>query len=161
MRRQLAAFKGAAGALHVALGLVLLLVGARALLDLGAPPRLDPTGAWLDDGWARAARGALLVVTGLATLGLVRVPAGRRLAALALLLVSALGLGIAAGALDLVVLWGEGSAPLAGWLAIVWPWAGWTVVVRLTTGLVPALEEWSLDATAARTAVRASGPASA
>ena len=68
---------GAAGAFHVALGAVLLLVGARALLDLGAPPRLDPGGTWLDDGWARAARGALLVVTGLATLGLVRVPAGR------------------------------------------------------------------------------------
>ena len=241
---------GAAGAFHVALGAVLLLVGARALLDLGAPPRLDPGGTWLDDGWARAARGALLVVTGLATLGLVRVPTVRRLAALGLLLVSALGLGLAAGALDLVVLWsgvalatttaplaivvgderqnasrhalaalllgglavgilaaaflalaalagsshivdigflvtrhadaaplaltavraavvaaailaawapfhlaapelwGEGSAPLAGWLAIVWPWAGWTVVVRLTTGLVPALEEWSLDAAA-------------
>jgi NADH:ubiquinone oxidoreductase subunit 2 (subunit N) len=250
MRKHLAVLSGAAGAFHVALGLVLLLVGARALLDLGAPPRLDPGGTWLDDGWARAARGALIVVTGLATLGLVRVPTVRRLAALGLLLVSALGLGLAAGALDLVVLWsgialatttaplaivvgderrnasrhalaalllgglavgilaaaflalaalagsshivdvgflvtrhtdaaplaltavraavvaaailaawapfhlaapelwGEGSAPLAGWLAIVWPWAGWTVVVRLTNGLVPALEEWSLDAAA-------------
>ena len=241
----------AAGALHVACGIALLFVGARALLDLDAPPRLDPTGAWLDDGWARTARGALLAVTGLAALGLVRVATGRRLLALGLLVLSSLGLGIAAGSLDLVVmwaglalatttaplaivvgderrnasrhalaalllgglaagilaaaflalaalagsthlvdvgflvtrhadaaplaltavraavvaaailaawapfhlaapeLWGEGSAPLAGWLAVVWPWAGWTVVVRLTTGLVPALEEWSLDAAAA------------
>ncbi len=240
-----------AGALHMTLGVFVLLVGVRALLDLGTPPVLDPSGAWLDDGWARAARGALLVVTGIAALGLVRVPALRRLAAFALLLASALGLSIAAGALDLVALWcgcalattaaplaivvgderrsaarhalatlllgglatgilaaaflalaalagsthlvdigflgtrhgdasplalsavraaavavailaawapfhlaapelwGEGSAPLAGWLAIAWPWAGWTVVVRLSTGLAPALETWSFDAAAA------------
>ena len=120
MRRHLAVLSGAAGAFHVALGAVLLLVGARALLDLGAPPRLDPGGTWLDDGWARAARGALLVVTGLATLGLVRVPTVRRLAALGLLLVSALGLGLAAGALDLVVLWsGVALATTTAPLAIV------------------------------------------
>ncbi len=46
-------------------------------------------------------------------------------------------------------LWGEGSAPVAGWLAIAWPWAGWSLVVRLSTGLAPALESWSFDAAAA------------
>ncbi len=46
-------------------------------------------------------------------------------------------------------LWGEGSAPVAGWLAIAWPWAGWSLVVRLSTGLAPALEAWSFDAAAA------------
>jgi NADH:ubiquinone oxidoreductase subunit 2 (subunit N) len=51
--------------------------------------------------------------------------------------------------LGLPELWGEGSAPLAGWLAIVWPWAGWSVLVRLAGGLTPALEEWSFDAAAA------------
>jgi NADH-quinone oxidoreductase subunit N len=244
-------FVRAAGTLHVLLGGALLLVGANVLLGLGAPPRLDPTGAWLDDGWARAARGALLAATGIAALGLFRVPPLRRLAALGLLLVAALGLALSAGALDLVVLWagcavattaaplavvvgderrsaarhglatlllgglacgilaaaflalaalagsthlvdigflvtrhadasplaltavrgavvaaailaawapfhlaapelwGEGSAPLAGWLAIAWPWAGLTLLVRLSGGLVPALEEWSFDAAAA------------
>jgi NADH:ubiquinone oxidoreductase subunit 2 (subunit N) len=243
--------EGLAGTAHLVLGAALLLVGANALLGLGAPPRLDPTGAWLDDGWARAARGALLAATGIAALGLVRVSPFRRLAALGLLLVAALGLAVSAGALDLVALWagcalattvaplalvigdarrsaarhalatlllgglacgilaaaflalaalagsthlvdigflvtrhadasplaltavratvvgaailaawapfhlaapelwGEGSAPLAGWLAIAWPWAGFTLLVRLSSGLVPALEEWSFDAAAA------------
>ena len=45
--------------------------------------------------------------------------------------------------------WGEGTAPLAGWLAIAWPWLGWSVLVRLAGGLTPALEEWSFDAAAA------------
>jgi NADH-quinone oxidoreductase subunit N len=230
------------GVLHVACAVALVAVGAMALLGIAAPPRMDPGGGWLDDGWARAARGALLAVTGIAALGIIRVPATRRLAAFALLLVAALGLAIAAGALDLVVLWsgcavatvaaplaivvgderrsaarhalaalllgglalgvlgaafvalsalagsthlvdigflvtrtgdagpfaltairaavvaaailaawapfhlaapelwGEGSAPLAGWLAIAWPWAGWSVVVRLSSGLLPVLE---------------------
>ncbi|MGH7726215.1 MAG: proton-conducting transporter membrane subunit [Candidatus Eiseniibacteriota bacterium] len=47
--------------------------------------------------------------------------------------------------LGLPELWGEGSAPLAGWLAVVWPWAGWSVIVRLSNGLFPALEDWGLD----------------
>src|SRR5204863_503579 len=51
--------------------------------------------------------------------------------------------------LGLPELWGEGSAPLAGWLAIVWPWAGWSVLVRLAGGLAPALEEWSFDSASA------------
>jgi NADH:ubiquinone oxidoreductase subunit 2 (subunit N) len=240
-----------AGGVNVLGGLALLGVGATILARLGAPPVLDPSGAWLDDGWTRAARGALLAVTGIAALGLVRVPARRRLAAFALLLVAALGLAVSAGALDLVALWsgcaiattaaplaivvadgrrgaarhglaavllgalacgvlaaafvalaalagsthlvdvgflltrhgdatplaltavraaivaaailaawapfhlaapelwGEGSTPLAGWLAIAWPWAGWSLVVRLSVGLVPALEEWSFDGAAA------------
>ena len=53
--------------------------------------------------------------------------------------------------LALPELWGEGSAPLAGWLALVWPWIGWTAFVRLSTGLAPALDAWGLDAPGAVT----------
>ena len=35
--------------------------------------------------------------------------------------------------LALPELWGEGTAPLAGWLAVVWPWIGWTAFVRLSS----------------------------
>ena len=240
-----------AAAAHGGLAIALIGTGAFALTGAGSPPTLDPTGAWLDDGFTRVARGALCVVTGISLLGLVRVRGGRRLAAGLLLALAALGLSFAAGAQDvralwagpalaavaaplsIVVgderrraarhafaafllgalacgmlgaalvtlaalsgsthlvemgflvrrfvdaeplaltavrvaivaaailaawapfhlatpeLWGEGSAPVAGWLAIAWPWAGWSVVVRLSTGLAPALESWRFDAAAA------------
>jgi NADH:ubiquinone oxidoreductase subunit 2 (subunit N) len=48
--------------------------------------------------------------------------------------------------LGLPELWGEGSTPLAGWLALAWPWIGWSVLVRLAGGLAPVFEEWSFDA---------------
>ena len=236
---------------HTLLALALIGVGAVALAGVGAPPVLDPTGAWLDDGWSRVARGALCVITGISALGLVRVRGLRRLGAGVLLAVAAIGLSFAAGAQDVRALWagpalasvaaplaivlgderrraarhafaafllgalacgllgaalltlaalagsthlveigflvarfadagplaltafrvavvaaailaawapfhlatpelwGEGSAPLAGWLAIAWPWAGWSLVVRLSTGLAPSLEAWSFDSAAA------------
>ena len=237
--------------IHAALALGLIGVGATALAGAGAPPVLDPTGAWLDDGWSRVARGALCTITGISALGLVRVRGRRRLAAGVLLALAAFGLSFAAGAQDVRALWagpalaavcaplaivlgderrraarhafaafllgalacgllgaalvtlsalagsthlveigflvarfadagplalmavrvavvaaailaawapfhlatpelwGEGSAPVGGWLAIAWPWAGWSLVVRLATGLAPALEAWSFDAAAA------------
>jgi NADH:ubiquinone oxidoreductase subunit 2 (subunit N) len=240
-----------AAAAHALLALALLGVGVAALATAGAPAALDPSGAWLDDGWSRIARGALCAVTGISALGLVRVRGLRRLGAGILLAVAALGLSFAAGAQDVRALWagpalaavaaplaivigderrraarhafaafllgalatgllgaalvtlaalagsthlveigflvgrfvdasplalaalrvavvaaailaawapfhlatpelwGEGSAPVAGWLAIAWPWAGWSLVVRLSTGLAPALESWSFDAAAA------------
>ena len=239
-----------AAVLHAMLALALVGVGVTALATAGAPPMLDSTGAWLDDGWSRVARGALCIITGLSALGLVRVRGLRRLGAGLLLALAALGLSYAAGAQDVRALWagpalaavaaplaivigderrraarhafatflmgtlacgllaaglvtlaalagtthlveigflvgrfvdagplamaalrvaivaaailaawapfhlatpelwGEGSAPIAGWLAIAWPWAGWSLVVRLSTGLAPALETWSFDATA-------------
>lgn len=51
--------------------------------------------------------------------------------------------------LGLPELWGEGSTPLAGWLALAWPWAGWSVLVRLAGGLAPAYTEWSFDSAVA------------
>lgn len=240
-----------AAVLQALLALTLAGAGAYALASAGAPPTLDPEGLWLDDGFARIARGALGIVTGITALGLVRVRGVRSLAAGLLLALAALGLAFSAGAQDvrflwagpalasvcaplaivigddrrratrhafaafllgafacgllgaaLVVLaalagsthlveigffvarfadagplalaavrvavvaaailaawapfhlatpelWGEGSAPVAGWLAIAWPWAGWSLVVRLSGGLAPALEAWSFDAAAA------------
>ncbi len=239
-----------------ALGTALFGFGLLALAVRGAivpvpAVALDTTGAWADDGWSRAARGAFLFATGLAVLGLVRVGGGRKLLTAGLLSVAGLALAISAAALDLTglwagvafasalsplalvaadgrraaarhalavallgalacgvlavsfltltalagathlleigflvarfedasplaltavraaavavamlaawapfhlglpELWGEGSAPLAGWLAVVWPWAGWSVIVRLSNGLFPALEDWGFDAAAA------------
>jgi formate hydrogenlyase subunit 3/multisubunit Na+/H+ antiporter MnhD subunit len=229
-------------------GLGLVVLAARLLLRASGEPALDESGAWADDGWSRAAGAAAFGGTGLAALGLVRVPGGRRLLALLLLAVASLGIVTASRALDLVPLWGgialatiaaplalvvadergnaarhalaafllgglasgvlaasfltltalsgsshvldqafrlgrlddsgtlgltairavavaaamfaawapfhlalpelwgEGSAPLAGWLALVWPWIGWTAFVRLSNGLAPALDAWGLDA---------------
>ena len=235
-----------------------LLVGAAAigvaLQALGRPPApatLDSTGVFADDGWTRSCRAAVLLVTGLTAVGLVRAPGLRRIAALLALALSGAGIVLAAGALELPTLWagvalsttmaplaivladtrrsaarhaltslllgslacgilalsflalaalsgsthvleigfqvtryedsapfaltavraaavavamlaawapfhlalpelwGEGSAPLAGWLAVLWPWAGWSVFVRLAGGLAPALEEWSFDGASA------------
>ena len=104
----------------IAAGAALLALAARLLLHVSAEPALDASGAWADDGWARASTAAVCACTGLAALGLVRVPGGRRLLALALLVVASLGLGVAARALDLVPLWGGiALATVAAPLALV------------------------------------------
>ena len=237
--------------LTLAFGAVAIAVAVHALGRPPAPPTLDATGAFADDGWTRSCRAAVLLVTGLAAVGLVRAPGVRRIAALLALALSGAGVVLAAGALELPTLWagialatilaplaivladtrrsaarhalttfllgslasgilalsflalaalsgsthvleigfqvtryddsapfaltavraaavavamlaawapfhlalpelwGEGSAPLAGWMAILWPWAGWSVFVRLAGGLAPALEEWSFDGASA------------
>jgi NADH-quinone oxidoreductase subunit N len=241
----------AAAALTLVLGAGAIVLAARMLAAPATPPTLDPGGAFADDGWARSCRAAMLLITGLAAIGLVRAPGLRRLAAMGALLGAAVGVALAATSLELTSLWagvalattlaplaivladtrrsaarhaltalllgalasgvlalsflaltalsgsshvleigfrvtrfedsapfaltavraaavgaamlaawapfhlglpelwGEGSAPLAGWLAIAWPWLGWSVIVRLAGGLTPALEEWSFDAAAA------------
>jgi NADH-quinone oxidoreductase subunit N len=240
-----------ASAITLAFGVVAIGAAVHALGRPGAPPLLDAAGTFSDDGWTRACRTAVLLVTGLAAIGLVRAPGLRRIAALLALALSGAGIVVAAGALELPTLWGgvtlattlaplaivladtrrsaarhaltslllgslasgilalsflalaalsgsthvleigfqvtryqdsapfaltavraaavavamlaawapfhlalpelwgEGSSPLAGWLAILWPWAGWSVFVRLAGGLSPALEEWSFDGASA------------
>jgi NADH:ubiquinone oxidoreductase subunit 2 (subunit N) len=241
----------AASAITFVFGVVAIGVAVHALGRPGMPPLLDAAGSFSDDGWTRACRTAVLLVTGLAAIGLVRAPGLRRIAALLALMLSGAGIVVAAGALELPTLWGgvtlattlaplaivladtrrsaarhaltslllgslasgilalsflalaalsgsthvleigfqvtryqdsapfaltavraaavavamlaawapfhlalpelwgEGSSPLAGWLAILWPWAGWSVFVRLAGGLSPALEEWSFDGASA------------
>jgi NADH:ubiquinone oxidoreductase subunit 2 (subunit N) len=241
----------AGAALTLLLGVGALALALRALAAPAIPSTLDPTGAFADDGWSRSCRAAMLLVSGLAAIGLVRAPGLRRLAAMGALLGSAFGVVLAATSLELTSLWagvalattlsplaivladtrrsaarhaltalllgalasgilalsflaltalsgsvhvleigfrvtrfedtapfaltavraaavgaamlaawapfhlglpelwGEGSAPLAGWLAIAWPWLGWSVMIRLAGGLAPAFEEWSFDAAAA------------
>ena len=240
-----------ATALTFAFGAVAIAVAVHALGRPATPPVLDPTGGFADDGWTRSCRTTVLLVTGLAAVGLVRAPGLRRLAALLALLGAGAGVVLAAGALELPTLWGgialattlaplaivladtrrsaarhaltslllgalacgilalsflalaalsgsthvleigfqvtregdsapfaltavraaavavamlaawapfhlalpelwgEGSAPLAAWHAVVWPWAGWSVLVRLSGGLAPALEEWGFDGVSA------------
>ena len=247
-RRDLVDRVSAAAVLALGVGLV---AWAVRLVWFPEPSRLDVFGVWAEDGWSRNATAALALATGLASLGLARVRGLRRLVAVGLLALSALGLAIAARALDVLALWsgvalavvlaplalavadereraaahalnalllgslaagvlglglaalsalagtthlleigifverfedagpfaltalraaavavallaawapfhlglpelwGEGSAPLAAWLAAVWPWAGWTVLVRLAGGLAPALAEWSMNGAAA------------
>lgn len=233
------------------IGLGAICVAVDSLRQPPEPSVLDALGSFAEDGWTRACRTAVLLVTGLAAIGLVRAPGLRRVAALGALVLGGAGVVIAAGSLELTTLWagvalattmaplaivladtrrgaarhaltslllgalasgilalsflalsalsgsthvldigfgvtrfedsapfaltavraaavavamlaawapfhlglpelwGEGSAPLAGWMAIVWPWVGWSVLVRLAGGLSPALEEWSFDGVAA------------
>src|SRR5205085_1148943 len=138
--------------LTITFGVIAIAVAVHALGRVPAPSTLDPTGGFADDGWSRSCRAAVLLVTGLTAVGLVRAPGLRRIAALLALLGAGAGVVLAAWApfhLALPELWGEGSAPLAGWHAIVWPWAGWSVLVRLSGGLAPALEEWGFDGVSA------------
>jgi len=250
-RGTVAALDGAASLLALLVGVALVAWAGSLVLGPAVPERLVLQGLLADDGWSSAARAAVLLAAGLATLGLVQSRGLRRLAAALLLALAGAGVALAAAALDLTLLWlglavavtcgplaivaaddrrnaarhalsallmgglatgvlgvsflalaslgnathvldlgflvtryehagpfaltalratgvgvallcawapfhlglpelwGEGSTPLAGWLALAWPWAGWSVLVRLAGGLLPAFGEWSFDAAVA------------
>src|SRR4029077_13303179 len=84
-RGTIAALDGAASLLAVLVGVALVAWAASLVLGPAVPERLLLQGLLADDGWSRAARAAVLLATGLATLGLVQARGLRRLAAALLL----------------------------------------------------------------------------